>query len=178
MAQTFHAVRTDNHWQVPSPSGSEASRAARYEALLRASQAISAQRDPKTVFQVLARELRLVIPFDALAIVLYDEATHQICWHGLEIIHQPGAVPAADLAPEEMITWWVYQQQQPVVIPAVATETRFPRMMARLQQYGIQSACALPLTTVHRRLGGLGLGSTQCAAYPAEEVRFLTLVAD
>ena len=177
MAQAFHAVRTGNHRQAPSPPGSEAPRAARYEALLRASQAISAQRDPKTVFQVLVRELRLVVPFDAIAVVLYDEATHQICWHGLEIVHRPGAVPASDFAPEEMVTWWAYHQQQPVVIPTVATETHFPRMMARLQQYGIQSVCALPLTTVHRRLGGLGLGSTQCAAYPEEEVRFLTLVA-
>ncbi len=58
------------------------------------------------------------------------------------------------------------------------TETRFPRIMARLKRYGIQSSYALPLTTVHRRLGGLGLGSTQPDAYPEEEIRFLTLVAD
>ena len=105
MAQAFHAVRTGHHRQAPAPPGSEAPRAARYEALLRASQAISAQRDPKTVFQVLVRELRLVVPFDAIAVVLYDAATHQICWHGLEIVHRPGAVPAADFAPEEMVTW-------------------------------------------------------------------------
>ena len=55
---------------------------------------------------------------------------------------------------------------------------RDPRIMARLKRYGIQSSCALPLTTVHRRLGGLGLGSTQPDAYPEEEIRFLTLVAD
>ena len=77
-----------------------------------------------------------------------------------------------------MVTWWVYQHQQPLTIPCVDTETRFPRMMARLKQYGIQSACALPLTTVHRRLGGLGLGSTRLDAYSEEEVRFLSLVAD
>jgi formate hydrogenlyase transcriptional activator len=127
---------------------------------------------------VLVRELRHVVPFDAIAVVLYDEAMHKISWHGLEMVHRPGTVPASDFAPEEMVTWWAYHQQQPVVIPSVATETRFPRMMARLQQYGMQSACALPLTTVHRRLGGLGLGSTQPGAYPEEEVRFLTLVAD
>jgi formate hydrogenlyase transcriptional activator len=178
MTQAVQTVRTGHHMHAPAPPWSEAARTARYEALLRASQAISAQRDPQTLFQVLVRELRSVIPFDALAVVLYDEATHQICWHGLEIVHRLGAVPASDFAPEEMVTWWAYHQQQPVIIPAVAAETRFPRMMARLQQYGIQSACALPLTTVHRRLGGLGLGSMQPDAYPEEEVRFLTLVAD
>src|SRR5262249_20649897 len=78
----------------------------------------------------------------------------------------------------DMVTWWAYHRQQPEVIPCVDTETRFPRLMARLKPYGMQSACALPLTTVHRRLGGLGLGSTQPDAYPEEEISFLTLVAD
>ena len=178
MTQACNAVRTCNHMNAPSPTWSEAPRAARYEALLRASQALSAPRDPKTIFRVLARELRHVVTFDAIAVVLYDEATHKICWYELEIVHRPGAVPASDFAPEEMVTWWAYHQQQPVVIPSVATETRFSRMMARLQQNGIQSACALPLTTVHRRLGGLGLGSVHAHAYDEEEVRFLTLVAD
>jgi formate hydrogenlyase transcriptional activator len=72
----------------------------------------------------------------------------------------------------------VYQHQQPLVIPCVETETRFPRMMALLQQYGMQSACALPLTTVHRRLGGLSLSSAHPHAYAEEEVRFLARVAD
>jgi formate hydrogenlyase transcriptional activator len=162
-----------------SPSTwSEAQHAARYEALLHAAQAISAQRDPRAVFRVLASELRHVVAFDSIGVVLYDETTHKIYWHGLEIVHQPDAILPSDFAPEEMVTWWVYQHQQPVVIPCVDTETRFPRMMARLKQHGIQSSCALPLTTVHRRLGGLGLGSIHPDAYPEEELRFLTLVAD
>jgi len=130
------------------------------------------------VFQALVHTLRHVVPFDAIGVVLYDEAAHKIQFHGLEIVHQPGVVPPTDLVPEEMVTWWVHQHQQPLMIPCVDTETRFPRMMARLKQYGIQSACALPLTTVHRRLGGLGLGSTRLDAYSEEEVRFLSLVAD
>jgi formate hydrogenlyase transcriptional activator len=143
---------------APSPTWSEMQRIARYEALLRASQAISAQRDPKAVFRVLVSELRYVVAFDSIGVVLYDEATHKIYWHGLEIVNQPHAAPPSDFVPEEMVSWWVYQHQQPVVIPCVDTETRFPRIMARLKQYGMQSSCALPLTTVHRRLGGLGQG--------------------
>jgi len=50
--------------------------------------------------------------------------------------------------------------------------------MALLKTYGIQSACGLPLTTVHRRLGGLVLGSTHPHAYAEEEMSFLALVAD
>jgi formate hydrogenlyase transcriptional activator len=178
MVQAIGPSETRHHTNALLSSWSEGQRAARYEALLRASQVISAQRDPKAAFRVLVSELRHVVTFDAISVVLYDETTRQRYWHGLEIVNQPDAVPPSDFVPEEMVTWWVYQHQQPVVIPCVDTETRFPRMMARLKRYGIQSSCALPLTTVHRRLGGLGLGSTQPDAYPEEEIRFLTLVAD
>jgi formate hydrogenlyase transcriptional activator len=42
---------------------------------------------------------------------------------------------------------------------------------------GVRSVCALPLTTVHRRLGGLAVGSIETDAYSKEEVGFLSLVA-
>jgi GAF domain-containing protein len=47
-----------------------------------------------------------------------------------------------------------------------------------LKNRGVRSVCALPLTTVHRRLGGLAVGSTQADAYSGEEVSFLSLVAN
>src|SRR5260221_4889913 len=43
---------------------------------------------------------------------------------------------------------------------------------------GVRSVCALPLTTVHRRLGGLAFGSLEADAYSREEVGFLSLVAN
>ena len=127
---------------------------------------------------MLASELRHVVPFDGMAIILYDEATSEVHLQMVEIVNQPSVVLSSDLPPEETMSSWVYQHQQPLVIPSVETETRFPRMMALLQQYGMQSACALPLTTVHRRLGGLSLSSAHPHAYAEEEVRFLARVAD
>src|ERR1700676_4747743 len=47
-----------------------------------------------------------------------------------------------------------------------------------LKNRGVRSACALPLTTVHRRLGGLAFGSTEAEAYNEEEVNFLSFVAN
>ena len=162
----------------PPPLPSEAPRAAGYEALLRVLQRLTAQRAPKALLRVLASELRHVVPFDGMAIVLYDEATSEVHLQMVEIVNQPSVVLSSDLPPEETMSSWVYQHQQPLVIPSVETETRFPRMMALLQQYGMQSACALPLTTVHRRLGGLSLSSAHPHAYAEEEVRFLARVAD
>src|SRR5258707_11728116 len=47
-----------------------------------------------------------------------------------------------------------------------------------LKNRGVRSVCALPLTTVHRRLGGLALGSIEADAYNGEEISFLSLVAN
>ena len=47
MVQAVEPSETRHHTSAPLSSWSEGQRAARYEALLRASQAISAQRDPK-----------------------------------------------------------------------------------------------------------------------------------
>jgi len=105
MAQALGPSEASGHASALLSPWSEAPRAARYEALLRASQAISAQRDPKAVFRVLVSELRHVVVFDSIGVVLYDEATHKVYWHGLEVVNQWGAVPPSDFAPEEMVTW-------------------------------------------------------------------------
>jgi PAS domain S-box-containing protein len=81
------------------------------------------------------------------------------------------------LAPEETFTWWVYQHQEPLIIPSLDAETR-TAVAEMLKNRGVRSVCALPLTTVHRRLGGLAVGSVEADAYSTEEVSFLSLVAN
>ncbi len=152
--------------------------AARYEALIRVSQAISAHRDCKALFRSLASELRQVVQFDYIAVVLYDPAVHKMCLHLLDAADPDRVLPQPEVETEEMLAWWVYEHQQPLVIPSLEKETRFPRMTEFLIKYGFQSTCAVPLTTAHRRLGALGFGSKLPAAYSEEEVRLLSLVAD
>ena len=48
---------------------------ARYEVLIRVSQAVSSYREPKKLFDILVRELRRVIEFDGIGIAQYDETT-------------------------------------------------------------------------------------------------------
>src|SRR5919198_3579830 len=163
---------------APPHTRLEAQLAARYEALLRVSQILTAHRDPKELFRLLASELHHVVKFEGIGVAQYDEAAHKVHWHLLEGCSQPSVILPPDLAPEETMTCWVYQHQQPLVIPFVDAETRFPRMMEQLKKLGIQSACALPLSTAHRRLGSLVIGSEHPNAYSGEEVRFLSLVAD
>jgi PAS domain S-box-containing protein len=159
-------------------AGPEHSLLVRYEALVRVSRAIHIHRDPKELFRVLAGELSQAADFDFIGLFLYDESSNTLQNPVLHTDKTPGFAIPPDFPPEETITWWVYHHQQPVVVASRDEETRFPRLMEVYKQYGVGSACVLPLTTAHRRLGSLGFAVAHKNAYSAEEVRFLTLVAE
>jgi formate hydrogenlyase transcriptional activator len=159
----------------PSEARPDSPFAQRYEMLIRVSQAIKAHRGCDDLFQALAVELRKVVEFDAVYCIQYDEPANRITWIGS---HSPSGVQRPDFPPEELTTPWIYLRQQPLVIPFLDQETRFPRVAEFLREQGLQSICALPLTTVRRRLGSFGFGSKHPNAYSEEEVRFLSLVVD
>jgi PAS domain S-box-containing protein len=149
-----------------------------FDALSRVSRAIGAYREPKELFRALANELRHAANFDFVALFLYDEASGTISNPVLETIDGPGFAIPDGFPARETITWWVYHNQAPVVIASREQETRFPRMMEAFREYGVHSACILPLTTAHRRLGSLGFGFRQPDGFSADDVRYLSLVAD
>ncbi len=123
-------------------------------------------------------ELHRVMQFDGIVIAQYDEACNEILWKACELCNQQGEIQPPDMPADETLTKWVYQRQEPLVIPSLEKETRFPRMIEFLRGMGFQSICALPLTTVHRRIGSIAVASKRTDAYCEEEVRFLSLVAD
>jgi len=148
---------------------------ARYRALIRIAQAIRGHRNPKELFELLTRELREVLPFDA--IVQFDEAANKVHFNHC----QDHAHPHPDslhIAPEDTVAWWVFHNQQPVLIRYAERETRFPANMEMFKRFGVQSACAVPLTTAHRRLGSLAIASESEDIYSDEDVLFFSLVAD
>src|SRR5712671_4144531 len=148
----------------------------RYEALLRVSQTLISIRSSEELFSILARELRAVVSFYVMGVGIYDERAHEV---RLTSYGEPGdPLEVPKFAPEETFTWWVYQHQQPLIISSLDAETRFPAVAEMLKSRGVRSVCALPLTTVHRRLGGLAVGSIEADAYSKEEVSFLSLVAN
>ena len=157
-------------------SAAETARSKRYETLLRVSQTLISIRSSEELFSVLARELRSVVNFYVMGVGIYDEKTHEM---ETTSYGEPGLpLRAPRFAPEETFSWWVYQHQEPLIIPKLDEETRFPAVTAMLGSRGVRSVCSLPLTTVHRRLGGLAFGSLEADAYSKEEVGFLSLVAN
>src|SRR5216684_8622149 len=152
----------------------ETALAKRYEALLRVSQTLISIRSSEELFKVLAGELREVVNFYVMGVGIYDENAHEM---RTTSYGEPGVpLQAPKFAPEETFSWWVYQHQQPLIIPFLDAETRFPRVAEMLKSRGVRSVCVLPLTTAHRRLGGLAVGSTKVDTYSEEEVSFLLAI--
>jgi formate hydrogenlyase transcriptional activator len=150
------------------------STAERYESLIRIATSIRAQRDPRELFGVLVHELGQVLQFDAIA--QFDESSNKVAIHlgpgCLEKEHCPG-----EMDKEETVAAWVYEHQETLVLGTLDGERRFPHSTRIMQQAGLQSVCAFPLTTAHRRLGSLVIASVHREAYTPEEVRFCNLVA-
>src|ERR1700692_3517969 len=148
----------------------------RYEALLGVSQTLISIRSSDELFSVLAREWRAVVSFYVMGVGIYDEKAHEMITTSYG---EPGVpLQAPKFEPEETFSWWVHQRQEPLVIPSLDKETRFPAVTSMLGNRGVRSVCVLPLTTVHRRLGGLAFGSLEGDAYSKDEVGFLSLVAN
>ncbi|HTK28567.1 MAG TPA: sigma 54-interacting transcriptional regulator [Vicinamibacterales bacterium] len=162
---------------TPGPAAApDAAVTARYEALVRVSEALGACHDRDTLFRALTRELRRVVSFDFLGVAIYDEAAHTIDPYVLESTGE--AIQPPHLTAEESLTYWVVRHQEPAVIPVIDQETRFPQATGYMSRQGMRSACGLPLTTVQRRVGMLLAGSRQPHAYDSEDITFLSLVAN
>jgi formate hydrogenlyase transcriptional activator len=130
-----------------------------YQSLLDVSKAILQHRDLAGLFRDLASRLRSILPFDFLNLVLHNPATNTMRLHILETT--TGATvetPQIELAPEESPSGWVFLHQEPLVIPDVRLETRWPNVMELLLRNNIVTSCWLPLTTAQHRLGALVFG--------------------
>src|ERR1700728_1640247 len=150
----------------------------RYEALLRATNAIGTCSDCDAAADMLLKTLLEVVPFDYLQLVAFDSDTKTVEWHLLYSNGRRHVVPEADVVLEDTPIAWVHESQQALVTADWREEARFAKHGEFLNELGIASTCVLPLARGERRLGALSIGSTHPHAYPAEKVRFLSMVAD
>jgi formate hydrogenlyase transcriptional activator len=149
-----------------------------YRALFAVSDAIASHRDLSALFHELGSRLGRVVSFDALSLVLHDAATNDMRLHVIELA-EPLATPfTMTLSPADDPAGLVWETQQPLITSKLSDLQRWPRMLERVQQYGVQSLCFLPLTTARRRLGTLVFTSKQPGTYDKAEVQFLQLVAN
>jgi formate hydrogenlyase transcriptional activator len=154
---------------------SDQSTADRYESLIRIAESIRALSDPQELFGVLVHELGQVLQFDGIA--RFDEASNKVDFYLCPGCRKPEDCPA-EPDKEGNLAAWVYEHQETVVLGTLDRETRFPVSIRTMRRAGLQSICAFPLTTAHRRLGSLVIASVRRDAYSPEEVGFCGLVAN
>jgi formate hydrogenlyase transcriptional activator len=161
------------------PEGAETlSTSRKYSALLEVAEAIVSHRDLPTLFHDLAGRLHRVVRFDYLGLILRDDPTSTMRYHVLETSEPVSPPPAVSSLPEgDSPYWWVWQNQQPLIVSNLEEDHRWVKFRERTKPYGVSSHCCLPLTTARRRLGVLIFASKQPAAYDAADVDFLQRVA-
>jgi formate hydrogenlyase transcriptional activator len=150
----------------------------RFETLVRVSQAIAALRDPKELFGVLVNELHRVVQFDLIGVSLRDQDSDAFQNYFIDGTSRSELVPEEKLTPEETLTLWVYERQEPLLRSTDELEPHYGRLQAMLKRLSIRSICALPLTTAHRKLGAITFGSKQVDTYSPNDIRFVSRVVD
>src|SRR5467141_2582648 len=157
---------------------SRLSAATRYELLVGVSNAIGMHRDPQELFGALLRELHRVVRFDYIGVSIRDEKSNTFHRHSIDAETEAAIPPDPELPIEESDAWRVYQNQEPLVTSLEAVDARCSKFQEILKKYGVRCVCTLPLTTAHSKVGTLTFASKAPDIYTAEEVCFLSLVAD
>jgi len=147
----------------------------RYDALLRISKTLATHKTIAELFGVMADNLHSVVPFDYLALMLYEEQTHEMRLVVLEpadIVVPFTRAPVSEHGPAAA----VWEAQKGVVIP-IPPEGPLPRGLSFIRSTGRKMTCWLPLTTAHRKVGVLSFGSRSDAAYTDDVLAFMEQVA-
>ncbi|MFZ0962357.1 MAG: sigma 54-interacting transcriptional regulator [Terriglobia bacterium] len=149
----------------------------RYRALLQVSESIALHRALPDLFRSLAALLHRLVTFDFICLTLPDPAHKVVRLHVLESSLPTLIQPGHEIPMVENVRQLVWENQQPLVISHLENDERFPLVSEMLRQHGVQSLCVLPLTTAHRRVGAMALGSVEASAYDAADLEFLRQVA-
>ncbi len=162
----------DRHSSSPCETLAE-----RYQALLEVAEAISAHRDLHELFRDLAQRLPRVVHVNFVALSLHDPVRNTMRLHTIQANVPADLVGGHEGQVEESPAGLVWQTQQPILVPDLAEERRWPKVTQFMNEDGINSFCVVPLTTAVRRLGAMGFLSLQKEAYGETDLEFLQQVA-
>ncbi len=146
------------------------------QALLEVWESIAFHRDLPELIDDLKERLARLVNFNSLWLVMHEPENDRMRLHILGT-PQGMEVDVIERSIEDSPSGWVWQTQQPLIVADTTKETRFPRAVDLLHRQGVRSFCILPLTTAHRRLGGMGFGSERTEAYREADMEFLRYVA-
>jgi formate hydrogenlyase transcriptional activator len=147
--------------------------AERYQALLEVAEAIAAHRDLHELFRDLARRLPRVVQVNFVSLSLHDAAGNRMRLQTIQANVPADLVGGHEEPLDETPAGVVWQSQQPVLVPDLSMEARWPKVRERMDEDGINSFCVVPLTTAVRKLGAMGFASLHKQAYGIGDLEFL-----
>ncbi|HEU4502095.1 MAG TPA: GAF domain-containing protein, partial [Nitrospira sp.] len=98
----------------------------RYQALLEVAEAISAHRDVHELFRDLARRLPRVVQVNFVALSLHDPAGNRMRLQTIQANVPADLVGGHEEPLEETPAGSVWQSQQPILVPDLDGELRWP----------------------------------------------------
>jgi formate hydrogenlyase transcriptional activator len=140
--------------------------AERFQALVSVGESITSCREPEELYRRLAIELRRVVSFDLVGVVLHGRDGEQA--QLLDTASMAFTVRPS-VGAEDTPAGWVIASQQPLIVADTATEMRWLEVCAVARAEGLVSFCLLPLTT---GTGGLMIRSARPAIRRAEPSRY------
>ncbi|MBX3332055.1 MAG: sigma 54-interacting transcriptional regulator [Nitrospira sp.] len=148
----------------------------RHQALLEVAEAISAHRDLHELFRDLVQRLSRVVHVNFVSLSLHDPMRNHIRLQTIQANVPAELLGGHEEPVDETPAGLVFLTQQPVLVSNLADEHRWPKVLHRMQEDGVNSFCIVPLTTAVRRLGAMGFSSLRKEAYSELDVEFLRQV--
>src|SRR5262245_60214770 len=133
--------------------------------------ALAEYRDVVALVAALPATLRSLLEFDYMSVFLDGAMAGAAGWYVPADASRPvvALIPTKERPIEAVQASWVIEHQQPAASPPDALLKGAP---------DLQSACAVPLTTPHRRLGSLHLAAKQPHAYSDDDLTRLSSLAE
>jgi formate hydrogenlyase transcriptional activator len=148
-----------------------------YEAVLALSRSIASRDDLGSLLSGVAGCLQRIVAFDFAALILHDHDSDRMRYFVLDAAAPEDVRPATCFPVEQDPSGWVWVHQQPMVIPRLEAESRWPDFAEWVRTAGLRSLTLVPLTAGGDRLGAFGFGGLAPFAPSEEELAFLERVA-
>jgi formate hydrogenlyase transcriptional activator len=147
-----------------------------YEAVVDFSRSLAGRTDLRSLLAGVADSLRRIVRFDHIGLILHDLNRNAMQGY---ILTEPGNPVIEDirLPVDEDPAGWVWLNQQPLVIPSLHAETRWPEFVRRSRPFEISTLTLIPLTVGDNRLGAFGFSSVAPYHPTTAELAFLERVA-
>jgi formate hydrogenlyase transcriptional activator len=144
---------------------------------LEVAQAISSHRDLDELFRDLAHRLPRVVQVNFVDLSLHDPIKKVMRLHTIQANVPADLIGGHEVSIEDCPAGLVWRQQQPLLVPKLAEERRWPMVIGHMREDGTESLCFVPLTTARGELGAMGFMSLKSEAYSDGDIEFLQQVA-